>query len=181
MVWQATKNPPHNETRFTHSAHNASFPYCVHCGTIYVIHFGHSFIPFCDRMLIVSSFEPFSGIFSYVFGECVSVLWASNVHGVLAVKCMDDFGLRLIFTLSARLQFTLCSSIINLSYVILLFFVWLLLRFPTVCRFVSHSVVFIFFMHLILWWCWRASLIFHAVKMKVILAIYAFRLLFFSL
>lgn len=76
---------------------------------------------------------------------CVCVLWASNVHGVLAVKCMDDFGLRLIFTLSARLQFTLCSSIINLSYVILLFFVWLLLRFPTVCRFVSHSVVFIFF------------------------------------
>lgn len=89
----------------------------------------------------------------------------------------DNFGLRLIFTLSARLQFTLCSALLIFRtlyhhsfrcFVVLYFFSSLSLPLSLVLLlFHPYNV--------------RETLVFHTAFffMKVILAIYAFRLLFF--
>lgn len=71
---------------------------------------------------MVSSFEPFSGNF-FPHTCALSLLHVCMVCMCTYCKMHDDFGLRLIFTLSAALTIHFVFTIINLSYVILLFFV----------------------------------------------------------
>lgn len=107
-------------------------------------------ILFRSEMLMVSSFETFSGIF-HMYRVCMCT------H----CKMHDNFGLRLIFTLSTRLQFTFVFTIINLLHVILLFAI--LFQFSAYFSFPSIAcsllgvqckrvAIFSRLLFLILWW-----------------------------
>lgn len=134
-----------------------------------------------------------------VFNAHLSAYPCDEYMCVHIVKMHDDFGLvRPIFTLSTRLQFTLCSSVINLSYV--------LCDYSFVCHFRhrrrNHRCVLCFFSSLLaillphlpicmfqIFFSLRIlfqntmvkCVLLHGVKMKVITAIYAFRLYFLLL